>query len=102
MLYLDVQYSELPEEVTREELPDGTERLVMRNHVTELEIEEGTAYTADEAVMVAEQGDTLDDEDIAEDYQGCFEYVANWQPPQTPTLEELAAKVDYLMIKEGL
>lgn len=102
MLIFNVQYSELPNEITRELLPDGTERLILRRNITNQENEEGTVYTADEAVMVADQGDTLDDEDIAEDFGGCFEYAANWQPPKTPTLEELAARVKYIEIKEGL
>lgn len=104
MLAERVSFSESPEATKIEKRPDETCIVMLRTNISEeaLQDEQGTQWFADEATMKCGVDDCPTEEEIAEDFDGWFDYVASWTPAKVKTLYQLQADVDYIATMTGV
>lgn len=103
MYVIGVESPEAPKPFQYNELPDGGADVWIRDNVTEgKDAEDNVLYTYNEAYFKTDETE----ESIREDLEAWTEYAKEWTPeverPIPERVEVLEAKVDYLMIMEGL
>lgn len=109
MLYTNTIANERPDSVTLEALPEGTTRVILADNITEITIEEETAYQYDEVVFLYPDEGEPTAAGIEDEFDVWWEYGA--QPEEAePTLEEridaveeaTAAIIDIIMGGENV
>lgn len=104
MLTERVSFTEKPETTEIEKRPDKTCRVILRANIAEetLPDEQGTQWFADEAEMKCGVEDCPTEEEIAEDFDGWFDYASEWKTAKVKTLYQLQADVDYIATMTGV
>ncbi len=103
MYVIGVISPDSPRNFQYDELPDGTADVWIRDGIVEGVDEDGNpVFTYNEAYFKTDETE----ESIREDLESWTEYAKEWTPeverPIPERVEVLEAKVDYLMIMEGL
>ena len=101
MIYKNVEYTERPESVVIEQLPEGGVNVWLNRNVGELIREEAegkqTTYTAETAFFYA--ADPLTADDVVADFDGWWEYAEGWtRDQQKPTLEQRMDDVEAALL----
>ena len=101
MIYKNVEYTERPESVVIEQLPEGGVNVWLNRNVGELIREEAegkqTIYTAETAFFYA--ADPLTADDVAADFDGWWEYAAAYsQGDAAPTVEQRLESVEAALL----
>ena len=61
-----------------------------------------THWECDEAYMECADSEAPDAEEVAEDFDGWYEYVGDWEPEKQKTLAQLQADVEYIAAVSGI
>lgn len=101
MIYKDVEYTERPESVVIEQLPEGGVNVWLNRNIEAVEREETsgtqTVYTAETGFF--QYSDQLAVEDIADATDDWWEYAAEWtRDQQQPTLEQRMDDVEAALL----
>ena len=85
-------------------LRNGTARVYLRSNHQEVPDPEGesTHWECEEAFMECSDSDAPDKEEVEEDFEAWFEYVADWAAPKVKTLAQLQADVEYIAAMTGV
>lgn len=94
------EFAQSPETVVIE-TTNGTSNIWIRTNIEEVEREEGAVFTADEAFMICPADDAPSKEEVEEDIDTWFEYASEWKEEAQPTIDDIAAKLDYISIMIG-
>ena len=62
----------------------------------------GTHWECEEAYMMCAAEDAPEAEEVEEDFEAWFEYVADWQPPRVKSVAQLQADVEYIAAMTGV
>ena len=97
MLLKDTRSNAQPSAVLVDDWQDGTKSVRMAGNVREESGEEGVVFVYDEVTFDLEAGRTETAADIAEDFEGWWEYGSQPEEPEMTLEERVAAIEDYII-----
>ena len=82
----------------------GIAEMYLRTDHQEVQDPEGesTHWECEEAYMMCAAEDAPEAEEVEEDFEAWFEYVADWQPPRVKSVAQLQADVEYIAAMTGV
>ena len=96
-MLLKTEFTERPESAVIEKRGDVCD-LWVRQHIEEVEKEDGIVFIADEAYMILDEEDCPDIEEVKANIEDWHDLAKEWSEPKQLSPAELQAKIEYLEI----